>query len=292
MDIDESIMKRTKQMVEILSPKKRKLATRKYHKSGKYRKYEVESILDHRKGDKGGVSYLVKWKGFSNDKASWVRSCHMSGCEKLLQTYHDKLKPDTSSIKRRGRPCKFQNRSLTILEIQARWKSIEKKASQIFNDEMIKLPFLNITIPKENGIMFIWWHIGPTFLVGDSAEIRSYYVRTQSRTQDVWVQATWLESNYTHIVQAYWSGKALFLPSVWVPDAKSKYAFNFSIDSISGVWTQKLYTTKNVIFQADDEEMKESRARMLREALARSFGKHFDSSSHETKQDVAGIVLK
>lgn len=51
--------------------------------------YEVESILDKKKGRGGKVLYKVKWKGWSVRSATWEPIENLEGAEEAIQEYED-----------------------------------------------------------------------------------------------------------------------------------------------------------------------------------------------------------
>lgn len=52
--------------------------------------FEVESILSKKIDVTGGVSYLVKWKGFPLDKATWEPRDNCS-CEKVIKNFEETI---------------------------------------------------------------------------------------------------------------------------------------------------------------------------------------------------------
>jgi histone-lysine N-methyltransferase SUV39H len=53
--------------------------------------YEVERILDHRKGQ-NGVHYLVKWKGWPKESNTWEPEENLTNCTQVLRNYREKFK--------------------------------------------------------------------------------------------------------------------------------------------------------------------------------------------------------
>ena len=58
--------------------------------------YEVEFILDQR-GSPGNREYLVKWKGFPREAATWEPEKNLEGCKQLLREFRRNMA--------RSRPC-------------------------------------------------------------------------------------------------------------------------------------------------------------------------------------------
>ena len=48
--------------------------------------YEVEVILDER-GSQGNKEYLVKWKGFPEDAATWEPEANLDNCAAMLRAF-------------------------------------------------------------------------------------------------------------------------------------------------------------------------------------------------------------
>lgn len=53
--------------------------------------YPVEDVLD-RKLDDGKVYYLVKWKGFSQEQATWQRANNLKYIKPLIKRYNERQK--------------------------------------------------------------------------------------------------------------------------------------------------------------------------------------------------------
>merc|ERR1711936_324929 len=73
--------------------------------SGSEEEYEVESIVDKR-GRKGKVEYLVKWKGWDlPEHNSWEKLAHLN-CEELIEVYEknnpEKKKDKKSDVRPKG----------------------------------------------------------------------------------------------------------------------------------------------------------------------------------------------
>ena len=49
--------------------------------------YEVERILRHQKFRDGTYQYLIKWKGYPEDEATWHREADLEGAEKIVTQY-------------------------------------------------------------------------------------------------------------------------------------------------------------------------------------------------------------
>ena len=56
--------------------------------------YEVEFILNHRKG-RGRLQFLVKWKGYADHENSWLPETSLENAQELLDEY--KIKTSTLS---------------------------------------------------------------------------------------------------------------------------------------------------------------------------------------------------
>ena len=54
--------------------------------TGRMKNYEVEAILDHR-DVKGGREYLIKWRGYPAEDATWEPVSNLDNCAKLLRAY-------------------------------------------------------------------------------------------------------------------------------------------------------------------------------------------------------------
>ncbi|CAI9181615.1 unnamed protein product [Rangifer tarandus platyrhynchus] len=63
--------------------------------------YEVERILDKRKSNKGKTEYLVQWKGYGREDATWEPEQHLVNCEECIhdfnQCHSEKQKEGTFS---------------------------------------------------------------------------------------------------------------------------------------------------------------------------------------------------
>lgn len=69
------------------------------------KEYVVESVVDKRKGKKGGVEYLLKWKGYSDKDNTWEPVENLD-CPELIAAFEEKIKKQpkssTSSKSRAG----------------------------------------------------------------------------------------------------------------------------------------------------------------------------------------------
>ena len=55
--------------------------------------FEVIAILDHEgKGKRRKRSYLVSWRGYSPEDATWEPECNLENCSATLQEYWNQLK--------------------------------------------------------------------------------------------------------------------------------------------------------------------------------------------------------
>lgn len=54
-------------------------------------RWELETILKHRNHKNGTRSYLVAWKHFGPEYASWQSESCLKDCVKLIQEYHARL---------------------------------------------------------------------------------------------------------------------------------------------------------------------------------------------------------
>ena len=52
--------------------------------------YEVDSILTHREKKGGKEEYLVHWKGYLYEEATWEPKENLHGSAKLLRRFHAK----------------------------------------------------------------------------------------------------------------------------------------------------------------------------------------------------------
>ena len=50
--------------------------------------YEVERILDKRKSNKGKTEYLVQWKGYGREDATWEPEQHLVNCEECMHDFN------------------------------------------------------------------------------------------------------------------------------------------------------------------------------------------------------------
>ena len=50
--------------------------------------YEVERILDKRKSNKGKTEYLVQWKGYGREDATWEPEQHLVNCKECMHDYN------------------------------------------------------------------------------------------------------------------------------------------------------------------------------------------------------------
>ena len=60
--------------------------------------YEVQTILDVRRGNKGRkrqMEYLIKWKGYDNEHNSWEPKKNLTSCKELITEFHKRnpMKP-------------------------------------------------------------------------------------------------------------------------------------------------------------------------------------------------------
>ena len=64
--------------------------------------YEVERILDKRKSNKGKTEYLVQWKGYGREDATWEPEQHLVNCEECIHDFNhchnERQKEGTFSI--------------------------------------------------------------------------------------------------------------------------------------------------------------------------------------------------
>ena len=64
--------------------------------------YEVERILDKRKSNKGKMEYLVQWKGYGREDATWEPEQHLVNCEECIHDFNhchnERQKEGTFSI--------------------------------------------------------------------------------------------------------------------------------------------------------------------------------------------------
>jgi hypothetical protein len=58
--------------------------------------YKVEEILSSKKDKKGVMKYLVKWKGYTTDKATWEPQDNVKHCTDLVKKFHQR-NPDTDA---------------------------------------------------------------------------------------------------------------------------------------------------------------------------------------------------
>ena len=56
--------------------------------------YEVESILAKRRTNGGKVEYLVHWKSYLYEEATWEPTAHLTGCMDLVRRYEAKYGDD------------------------------------------------------------------------------------------------------------------------------------------------------------------------------------------------------
>ncbi|KAF9435984.1 hypothetical protein BGZ76_005098 [Entomortierella beljakovae] len=54
--------------------------------------YEVESILSHKTGRNGKLSFQIKWKGYPASQSTWEDTGALAGCKDLLKEYAKKHK--------------------------------------------------------------------------------------------------------------------------------------------------------------------------------------------------------
>lgn len=47
--------------------------------------YSVEKIVRERRGENGGLEYLIKWKNF--DKLTWEPLANLTNCKKALKAF-------------------------------------------------------------------------------------------------------------------------------------------------------------------------------------------------------------
>ena len=50
--------------------------------------YEIERILDKRKSNKGKTEYLVQWKGYGREDATWEPEQHLVNCEECMHDFN------------------------------------------------------------------------------------------------------------------------------------------------------------------------------------------------------------
>ena len=50
--------------------------------------YEVERILDKRKSNKGKTEYLVQWKGYGREDATWEPEQHLVNCKECMHDFN------------------------------------------------------------------------------------------------------------------------------------------------------------------------------------------------------------
>lgn len=82
--------------------------------------YEVESIIG-RKIHKGVVHYLVKWKDYPEEEASWLPKKDLSGCLDAIRDYLDSHRTAPDNSKTRVRPSR---RNFSPVTANLRWDDI------------------------------------------------------------------------------------------------------------------------------------------------------------------------
>ena len=55
--------------------------------------YEVEAILDERAGKRGSKEYLIKWRGWPIEDATWEGTAALTGCKAILREWKAKQQP-------------------------------------------------------------------------------------------------------------------------------------------------------------------------------------------------------
>ena len=50
--------------------------------------YDVERIHDKRKSNKGKIEYLVQWKGYGREDATWEPKQHLVNCEECIHDFN------------------------------------------------------------------------------------------------------------------------------------------------------------------------------------------------------------
>lgn len=60
--------------------------------------YEVERILDKRRGAKDSYEYLVQWRGYSAEDNTWEPAHNVANAAKAIADYEQRQKQQQSSV--------------------------------------------------------------------------------------------------------------------------------------------------------------------------------------------------